>query len=419
MTQFLSRALGAVEPIFSQGIQQLERAAGQPSADIRLTTEVTAALRTKIAELGLDPRDTTGAELYSALQRRLEQDEATIRQQLHIEANASADSIVRTVQQFLAKHDMPKKCFALKASASKRLLKKKLPKNAMKLLGYRSVDSMLKHETPASLYAAAAIAEPPAWHQSFRAQYDKLSPSDFEMRDIVMVRPFTKHWDTLAAGFVRQHKHSVLAYPELGAVVLLPVQTQVDGLATTLLLLVLEELNIIRAHSSYAKLQQVQPNFGAIMRRSSLAEPYTSAQLAGQPVPWRTIQRFYASSTDHAHQDIFEPHVQRDDLEWYRGERALAAIAPVLKFWEDTAHLGMLAEDGSVVSCNVLDVALNYCNHLDFADRVVHFMRDNLWHELMMRYLHQGNLESAVRQQIAAELEQPLALTPEAVYAET
>jgi hypothetical protein len=56
------------------------------------------------------------------------------------------------------------------------------------------------------------------------------------------------------------------------------------------------------------------------------------------------------------------------------------------------------------VSMNVLDVALSYCNHLHFQDRIVHFMRTSLWHELMARYLHQENLEAAVHQQLSREL---------------
>ena len=168
-------------------------------------------------------------------------------------------------------------------------------------------------------------------------------------------------------------------------------------------------MNKIRSHSSYAKLQQVKPDFGKIIQKSSLAEPYTSAELAGQPVPWRMIQRYYARFTDAYHPEIFEPHVQPDDLAWTNGEDLLASLDLSLGFWRGTAHLGLL-HDGAIVSLSALDVALGYCNQLSFGDRIVHFVRDNLWHELMMRYLHQDNLEAAVHQQLAGELTAPLAL---------
>lgn len=416
MTRFLSQALGAREPAFSKGISALEQAAGRPSTDIRLTGEIMQRMRAKIVALGLDPNDTTGEELYSALQERLKQDEAKLRQALNIDQAAAPDDVVASIRQFLEKHEMPKKVFALKASVAKRLLKKKLPKAAMKQLGYRSADSMLKHETVAALYAAALIAEPAAWHKSFREQYTKLSSSDFEMRDLAFVHPTSKNWQKVASGFVGAAKHNLLSFPELGAIVLLPLDHQVDGLAIASLLLALEEANGIRAHSSYAKLQQVKPDFGAIIQKSSVSEPYTTAELAGQPVPWRMIQRYYARFTESYHPEIFEPHVQVEDLQWYKGEQALAQIEPSLQFWQDSGTLGLLAADGDVVSCNVLDVALSYCNHLPFAERVVHFVRDNLWHELMMRYLNQENLEAAVHRQLSAELEQPLALQTQEAY---
>jgi hypothetical protein len=417
MTRFLSEALGAQEPTFSQSIQQLEQAAGRPSTDIRLTSEIMQRMRSKVAELGLDPDDTTGPELYSVLHERLKGDEATLRQSLGIAADATADDVVQSVQLFLEKHQTPGKVFALKGSIAKKLLKKKLPKNAMKRLGYRSADSMLKHETVASLYAAAVIAEPEAWRRSFREQYAKLSPSDFEMRDISIVHPKSKRWEQLTADFVSATKHNVMTFSELGTVVLLPLQANVDGLAITTMLLTLEEMNGIRAHSSYAKLQQVKPDFGKVIQESSVKEPMTTATLAGQIVPWRMIQRYYARFTNAYHPEVFEPHVQSEDLQWCAPEAFLASIEPSLAFWQDTQCLGLLHE-GEVVSCNALDVALSYCNHLPFADRIVHFVRDNVWHELMMRYLNQENLERAVHQQLSNELSQPLALAEQEAYNE-
>src|SRR5688572_28124878 len=125
MTRFLSDALGAQEPAFSSSIRQLEHAAGSPSADIRLTAEVMQRMRAKIGELGLDPNDTTGPELYRALHERLRRDECTIRAALHIDDNTPATDVVRRVHAFLESHAAPRKVFVLKSSVAKRLLKKK------------------------------------------------------------------------------------------------------------------------------------------------------------------------------------------------------------------------------------------------------------------------------------------------------
>lgn len=415
MTRFLSEALGAVEPVFSRSIQQLEQAAGRPGTDIRLTADIIQRTREKVGQLGLDPDDTTGEELYGALQERLRRDERIAREALLLTEAASPEDVVSRMVQFLGRHEKSQNAFVLKAAAAKRLLKKKPPKTAMKRLGYRSVDSMLKHESAAEVYAAALMAESNAWHRSFRDQYQKLTPSDFETKKISLIHPVAKRWQELARTFVTAERHNLLSFPELGAVVVLPIEHEVDGLAITTLLLAAHEMNGIRAHSSYAKLQQVKPDFGKLIQKSSVSEPYTSAELAGQPVPWRMIQRYYARFTDAYHPEIFEPHVQPDDLKWTTGEEFLVKLDPRLDFWQGAEVLGLMHE-GEIVSCNALDVALGFCNHLPFSDRIVHFVRGNLWHELMMHYLHQENLEAAVHQQMAGELAGPLMLQEQEAF---
>ncbi|HKR81751.1 MAG TPA: hypothetical protein VJR27_01995 [Candidatus Saccharimonadales bacterium] len=403
MTRFLSQTLGAAEPTFGLAVQDLERASGHQSTDIRLTTEIMRGTQEKMRQLGLDPHDTTGPELYRALQERLRQDEAHLRSVLGLEETDAPSAVLGRLQKFLEKHEIPKGCFALKLSVAKRLLKKVPPKKAMKQLGYRSVDSMLKHEPVAHIYTAALMVESQQWQQNYRDQYKQLRPSDFESRKIAVLYPKAKKWEKLAHEFVTQAKHNIVCLKELGAIVLLPHETDMPGLAITTFLLVFNDMNTIRAHSSFTKLQQVKPDFGETVKNAVEHEPYTSAELAGQPVPWRLIQRFYGHHQQAYHPDIFEPHVQPEDLAWFDAETLLKDLKPALGFWEGTAALSFLHE-GEPVSLNVLDVALGHCNRLGFTDRIIHFVRENIWHELMMRYLNQENLERAIGQQLAKEL---------------
>lgn len=403
MTRFLSQTLGAEEPAFGLAVQDLERASGHQSTDIRLTTEIMHGVQEKMRQLGLDPQDTTGPELYEALQERLRQDEKHLRDALSLDEHATPGEVLSRLQQFLETHEIAKGCFALKLSVAKRLLKKVPPKKAMKQLGYRSVDSMLKHEPVAHIYAAAAMIESSQWQQTYREQYTHLNPSDFESRKMTVLFPKAKKWEKLAKEYVDRVKHNIVCLKELGAIVLLPHETEMPGLALTTFLLVFNDMNTIRAHSSFTKLQQVKFNFGETVKNAVEHDPHTSAELAGQPVPWRLIQRFYGRHQHAYHPDIFEPHVQPEDLSWFDAEHLLKDLKPALGFWEGTAALSFLY-NGEPVSLNVLDVALGHCNQLKFTDRIIHFARENIWHELMMRYLNQENLEQAISQQLSKEL---------------
>src|SRR3954465_7818106 len=96
MTRFLSQALDAPEPDFRLGLQRLEDANGNPSHDVRLSSQVLQASRRKYMELGLDPNDTTTHELYQALQRKVSEDDARLTKRLRIAAasNVSAEAEV-------------------------------------------------------------------------------------------------------------------------------------------------------------------------------------------------------------------------------------------------------------------------------------------------------------------------------------
>lgn len=402
MTRVLSELLGAKEPGFRLGLRQLEQAGGAPNEDIRLSAEISQAVHRALNELGLDAHDTTGPELYNALLERVKQDDVVMRELLGL--RPGDDDVSLRVQRLLTKLEAPKKVFALKSSVAKRLLKKTPPKKAMKQLGYRSVDSMLKHEPVALIYGAAMITESPTWHKQLLQCYKQLAPADFESRDVAVLAPANKRWDTLSTGYVADVKHNILTFKELGAVVLLPLPAHaVEGAALAVTLLGVHAINDVRITSTYLKLHQVRPDFGSVLVKAARSEPYTQASLLGQVLPWRLVHRYFARTPEAYNPDLFEPHVQPEDLHWRPAEHLLAALHDRLEFWEHSAYLGLL-DHGEPVSLNLTDVVLNFCNKLPYEQRIVHYLRDHLWHELMMRYLHQDSLEQAVEEQLGGEL---------------
>ncbi len=411
MAKVLAELLGAAEPGFRQQIQRLEQAAGKPSADIALMMQVVNESREKIRELGLDPRDTTGPELFEALQVRLREDEARVRESLGVLGAGSSIEVLEAVKRKLDKLEVHKQAFVIKQSVMRQLLKKLQPKATMKKLGYRSMDSMLKHEPVPQLLAATLLSESHDWHTKRLEAYKKLTARDFETKQLSVYVPTAKQWPKLAAAHVAQYKHNMLALSELGAVVLLPMEEDLPGLAITTLLLGIDAFNDIRARSSFLKLQQVKPDFGDIVRQTMLQEPVAQADLAGQPLPWKVVQWFYGNDHSAYHPEVFEPHVQPEDLQWHAAEDVLADMHPALEFWQNSQLLALL-DEGQPVSMNVLDVALTLCNGFDYPQRVIHHMRASLSRELMARYLHQDNLQAMLLGKLDQQLAPELAFDP-------
>jgi hypothetical protein len=385
--------MGAAEPAFRAQLMRLEQAAGLPGADIRLMMEIVNQTRDKIRELGLDPHDTTGPELYHALQVRLGEDEVRVREALAIPTGATPAEILVAAKLYLSKLPAQTQTVTVKQSVMRAMLKKLQPKVTMKKLGYRSLDSMIKHEPAAQLLAAASILESADWQHRRMEAYKKLQVSDFEVKKASFLAPTAKHWPVVAAEHIAQTKHNIVTIPELGSIVFLPLEHDLPGLTITTLLLAVQSINEMRSLGSYLKLQQVRPDFGKAFAEAIQHEPMTAAELAGEALPWKVVQWFYGHGHSEYYPDAFEPHVQPDDLSWHEAETLLGDLHAGLEFWQDSQLLALV--DGTqTISLNMLDVALSVCNGFDYSQRIVQHMRTTLSHELLARYLHQDNLHA-------------------------
>ncbi|MEO8785280.1 MAG: hypothetical protein ABI221_03160 [Candidatus Saccharimonadales bacterium] len=397
----LSELLGATEPMFALALQQLEADSGAPSVDIRLTAEIMGKVRLKTQELGLDPDDTTGKELYFGLLNLIEKQDEHLVKQIGGKDPGDAMALMPLMRKAWEDVKTNKSCWVLKHSVAKAMLKKMPPKAIMKHLGYRSVDSMLKRENIGEIYGALRFAEDPKWLNAFDATYKKLKPTDFETRQIEIVEMPMDRWGAIAEPFIRHKRHNITHLKELGVILMLPVKPSagLKGIAIFTLPLLFHYLNEIRLYSAFFKLKQVQPNFGEILANTLIADPPAAAVMAGQTIHWRVIQRYFGKLEDEYHPEIFEPHVQPEDLHWRKAEDLLFEVDPELGFWRDLDYVGVM-HAGRPVTLNLLDVAASYVNQAPYAKRAIYHFRDSLWNEIFVRYMGQKNLETQVLQQL-------------------
>ncbi len=413
MTRFLSEALQAQQPFFQQGLQRLEAANGHPSNDIRLSTSVLHQTQAKLRQLGLDPHDTSAEELYHVLNEKVKADDAKLTRNLQTRAlthiSLAADVVAGMVH---ALRDTPgtQDCFGIKATRLRIMIKKVPPKKAMKQLGYRSIDSFLKHENLTLVLTAAWLTESPSWQKQLLDQYKKLKASDFETRRIAILQPDSQRWQSLAGSVVDRTKHNLLSFKELGAIVLLPLPRILpSGAVTASLTLALHELNEIRATSTFLKLCQVRPDFGNLVRSVILDEPKLDASVLDQVVPWHLVQRYYARLGEAFRDELFGPHIRAEDMSWKTAEAALNQIEPSLDFWQGNTHLALL-HNHQAVSLNLVDAALNLCNNLPFQQRLTQAFQRSLWHELLLQYLKHDTVEQTVAEQLQPQLAAEVAI---------
>ncbi len=407
MSKLLANLLAAREPLFSLSIQELERASGNSGVDVRLTAEIIQVNHQKIRELGLDPLDTTPAELYRALLSLVARHDQFLAKRIGAKDYQSVKKTVPKITAFVESLDIPKSALAIKHSSIKRLIKACPPKRVMKQLNYRSVDSMLKREPVAQIMAAIAVLESSSWQRNFIKKYAKLTASDFEMRPIDITIINNERWNNQAENYVKSNRNCLLPIKEIGVIAVLPLPfANMRGLVITLFPMLLHYINEIRLCSSLFKMHQIHPDFGSTVANTLLHEPTHHAVMAGQQIRWRVIHRYFGKSGETEHPEIFEPHLQQEDLVWRQAEEALYAVEPALHYWHGlsyVAHNNLKRP----ISFNMLDVALNYANNLPFGSHAIHHFRDSLWNEIYLRYLAQRPLEQHVLSQLTNNIVEP------------
>lgn len=412
MSRLISELLSATEPMFSIAVKQLEQASGKPGVDVRLTAEIIGQVYQKTAELGLDPKDTNGKELYAALLHRFKRDDEHFAKIIGGNSSTDVQDLLPKMKIAAENVDIPRKCWVLKKSVAKEFLRKTPPPNIMKRLGYRSIDSMLKNENIFEVYGALRFAENADWLNAFDAQYTTIKPSDFEERDIEIVTMPADRWADIAEPFVHKKRHNITHLKELGVILMLPIKaTEMPGITMTVMPLLFHYINEIRLYSAFFKLQQVKPNFAEIIIDTLIADPGEAAVMAGQTIHWRVIQRYFGKLENEYHPEIFEPHVQPEDLHWRKAENILFQIDPELGWWRDLDYIGIMHQNRPV-TFNLMDVALSYSNNTPYAQRAVFHFRESLWNELFVRYMGEKTLE----QQVLGQLNNSM-IAPETIHA--
>lgn len=403
MTKVLSELLDAEEPLFGMAIKRLEQASGNNSVDVRLTAEIIGKVHMKMRALGLDPRDTTGRELYRALFNLVKKHDEFLAARIGADDPTDVKKVLPRIKEVAEALDIPKRAWLLKHSVAKRLLKANPPKKVMKQLGYRSVDSMTKRVSVGEIFGAIRLLETTEWNHKFIATYKSLKPTDFEIRNIEIIHLDEKKWGNSAQLFVKNKRHNIAHLKELGVVLILPMPvTRMPGITITALPLLLHYINEIRLYSSFFKMQQVRADFSRILIDTLISDPGKHAEIGGQHVHWRVIHKHFGTKTEQ-HPDIFEPHVEPEDLTWRKTEEILYRLEPALHFWHDMDYVAV-EFDGRPISFNLMDVAVSYVNDLPYGFQSIHHFRDSLWNELYLRYLSEQSLEKQVLKQLDNEM---------------
>lgn len=395
MCKLLADLTHTNKTLLKEIITRFESRAAHPGIDIRLTSEIFSTAHMKTRALGLDPHDTTGRELYVALKNMAALHDEFIMKKLHINHTESTLEILGKLEKVTSKLNIPKQSQQIKPAMLKDIITQNPPKRLMKMLGYRTVDSLVKRETPGAILGAAQLLESKSWLLKLQAAYKRLQPYDMTTGSIQIARTNAKKWHKVTRYITYTHQIPLITVPEVGEVVILPVDTKNrSGFTLYMLSMIIHSVKEIRMLSSFLKYQQLSPQFGKLLSDSIFYEETLHVPVVGQEIHWRSFQRQYARDQIRL---MMHPHIQAEDFAYRSAEETLYKLEPALSFWEHLDFVGLMTKGGPI-SMNLLDNLLNLVNNTPYEKRYTSHVRQATWDELFARYLQTDHIHGhAVR----------------------
>lgn len=404
----LARFLSAKEPVFKYTLEQLENRTGRKGKDVDLTAEIAHKAADRSQRLGIGQADS-GQALYQALIGRIKQDDERLCRIVGGKDPSDLAGLVPLIVEKLMTQNIPRTGWFIKEEVARQMLIDVPPPGIMELLGYKEVTKLVASVDVFKLFCGLRFCETPDWLNRFNAEYaDKLKAADFEAREIKVVVFEAAKWQKVAAPFVKKKLHNITHSKEMGAICVLPVSDDVrtPGVAIKIMPLITHYFNEIRMYSSFFKLVKARPDFGKVVAETLIADAPKIKTAATGEIGWPVIQRYYGKLKHENHPEIFNPHVQPEDIHWRKAEDVLYDIDPELEFWKDMDFVGVYKED-ELVTFNMMDVALSYTNELPFADRYLYHFREALWNEIFARYFAEKVLEEQVIENLNNQIINP------------
>ena len=400
MSKLLSALIDQPESVVETAINKLEHLSGYESTDVRLLAEVSSKVRAKTAELGLDPDDTTSHELYHALRAKLAADEQKINQRLGFSGASSSDNYLERFSQFIQHASVHPEVWGIKWSVARKLLRDHPPKRLMKLLKYRSVDSMLKREFVGELYAALPSVESERWLNVLWRDIAALEPSDFENRRIQVVIMAAERWKNLP------QKASVETLPHLGVIALWSGDEVKKLGVVGLGLEFFSAVAGLKGQSSYLKLRQFEAGFGEQLLEIIKHDLEPLLKFTSLSVEWHSLIHHVGRRQPADNLEWLPPHIQHEDVHTHKALDTMAELLPEMNWWRGLEHVAAHRKK-QIVSLNLADIISDQSRQTAFQRRSLNHLRAGLWQELIDRYLQLDGVKSKTLASIEGQQLQP------------
>lgn len=307
---------------------------------------------------------------------------------------APGGNIFEKAVNFAKKMVKVKRGYFLKKENIKNILLACPPQHLLEYLGYDNIDSLIANEDLVECFSALRFIESNEWmHETFKKEYSKFTPDDFEERDIE-IKVLGVKWYEIAKKFIAKKHHNVSHLKEFGIVFLNPISENIPGKLLRDFLLFLHYFYEIEFYSKlfrkYSAMENFSNNLKALLR-GDVEEIFTA-----ENGDWLIVQRYlYKESPKDPR--LFLPRVNPESLHWSRGERDFGTyfkntLYSDLAIWKDLNWVGSFFKMGGkeeLLSFDIEDNAMSAVSFIEGHGRqfFTYHQREAMWTKIFSEYV--------------------------------
>ena len=365
--------------------------------------------------------DYRAENVFRTLITRLQRDDRALYELFKRPDGTTAEGL-KTLFNFALELSDIKPLFVLKKEKAAEILMENPPQNIMKALGYKTAGELLQKEDLIEIFSALRFVEKDEWmHQTFDEVYKKLTPADFEKREVDL-RVLSGKWLEIAEKFVKKKYHNVSHLKELGAIFVIPLKINVPGETLRVFAMVLHYLHELEFYSDLFKKasEETTPSSdGASFGRSLISllkgevlESLPRAQSRGaksRGINWLIIQQYLAKDNKNDSR-LFIPHVNPEALHWKKAEQDISYLGKRfanidLEMWLELDWVGGFfkkktsaaqGEPGEIlVSFDLVDNVMALVQKEERIKYLYHH-QEALWNKIFEEYMGSQNIEELI-----------------------
>ncbi|MFB6212699.1 MAG: hypothetical protein ABEI53_02720 [Candidatus Magasanikbacteria bacterium] len=399
----ISKVLGAKQDKAKKVNERLSEVTQKRNVLKKVIENIERKIEKRLGLLGLD-RSSSVEKVINALLEKAEEDSRQFADYFNNpefgRKGGGYEKVLEVTKNRTAAQD---EGFFLKKEIAADFLRNEPPKNVLEYLGYSSAEEMLSQEDLLEVYSSLRFLESRDWmNKKFFEQYKRLTPDDFERREIEL-KILGKKWAEAGEDFVASKWHNVSHLKELGFIFVLPVEANFVGQLMRTVGLVSHYLHEVPFYSNMFEKISEEPSTFDNNLRSLLRGDVVDKEIeeSGEEVSWLVVQR-YLVKDDESDWRLKVPRINPEAHHYLRAEEALIRMAEDiekgggLSFWKGLDWVGGFFENSSgkreLVSFNMMDNAFSLVRRSEKI-RYTYHQREALWNRLFMDYFSRSELE--------------------------